>query len=328
MKNLKLSKVAVITSGGDVPGLNACIRSIVKIALINNIEIIGIENGFDGLISGKFIPLYEKDVINILNAGGTILKSSRSKKFKTKAGRRQAYENIKKENIDAIVLIGGDGSLRGASIFTKEYKVNFICIPKTIDNDISHTDVCIGYDTALNTITEAIDRIRNTSQSHQRIYVIEVMGRDSGHLAFNAGIAGGANLISIPEIDISLKNLKNVINTHFKINDSALLFIVAEGKLKNGAKTVTNYLHKIIPKSDIGVCVLGHIQRGGIPSASDRILATKLGYEAIDAILKGKKNCMLGMQKNTICFTPINLIRRHHLNIDASTLHFIKAVIN
>lgn len=319
----KIKKVAVMTSGGDAPGLNACIRAVVRTATFNRLKIVGIQHGFEGLISGDFIPMNANTVSNIIQLGGTILKSSRSERFKTKEGRLMAYKKIKKENIDAIVLIGGDGSFEGAKIFTKEHDIPFIGIPKTIDNDISGTDVCIGYDTALNTATQAIDKIRDTAQSHERIFIVEVMGRDSGYIAYGAGLAGGAEAILVPETKADDKNLKEVLKHGWNRNKSSLIIVVAEGDESGGALKVADDVKKIMPSHYVGVCILGHIQRGGSPSAADRILASKLGYAAIGALLEGKSNVMTGMQKNDICFTPLEQVKRHHLDINQNLLNMM-----
>jgi len=319
----KIKNIAVMTSGGDAPGLNACIRAVVRTAIFNKLNVVGIQHGFEGLISGDFIPMNANTVSNIIQLGGTILKSSRSERFKTKEGRLVAYENIKKENIDAIVLIGGDGSFEGAKAFTNEHDVTFIGIPKTIDNDIFATDVCIGYDTALNTAMQAIDKIRDTAQSHERIFVVEVMGRDSGYIAYGAGLAGGAEAILVPETKADDKNLKEVLRHGWNRNKSSLIIVVAEGDESGGALKVADDVKKYMPSHYVGVCILGHIQRGGSPSAADRILASKFGYGAIGALLEGKSNVMIGMRKNDIYFTPLEQIKRHHLDINQNLLNMM-----
>ncbi|MDO9001078.1 MAG: 6-phosphofructokinase [Bacteroidota bacterium] len=322
-ENKKIKKIAVMTSGGDAPGLNACIRAVVRTAIFNKLKIVGIQHGFEGLISGDFIPMNANTVSNIIQLGGTILKSSRSERFKTKEGRLMAYKKIKKENIDAIILIGGDGSFEGAKTFTKEHDIPFIGIPKTIDNDIFGTDVCIGYDTALNTATQAIDKIRDTAQSHERIFIVEVMGRDSGYIAYGAGLAGGAEAILVPETKADDKNLKEVLRHGWNRNKSSLIIVVAEGDESGGALKVADDVKKYMPSHYVGVCILGHIQRGGSPSAADRILASKLGFEAIEGLLKGKRNVMVGIKRNEIHFTPLQKVKRHHLDINDNLLKMI-----
>ncbi len=319
----KIKKIAVMTSGGDAPGLNACIRAVVRTAIFNKLKIIGIQHGFEGLISGDFISMDANSVSSIIQLGGTILKSSRSERFKTKEGRLMAYKKIKKENIEAIILIGGDGSFEGAKAFIKEHDIPFIGIPKTIDNDISCTDVCIGYDTALNTATEAIDKIRDTAQSHERIFIVEVMGRDSGYIAYGAGLAGGAEAILVPETKADIKNLEHTLKDGWNRNKSSLIIVVAEGDESGGAYKIAEMVKKYMPSQYVGVCILGHVQRGGSPSAADRILSSKLGYAAIEALLKGKSNVMAGMKKNDICFTPLSQIKRHHLDINQNLLNMM-----
>jgi len=322
----KIKKIAVMTSGGDAPGLNACIRAVVRTAIYNQLQVVGIQHGFEGMISGDFIPMNANSVSNIIQLGGTILKSSRSEQFKTKEGRLMAYEKIKKEGLDAIVLIGGDGSFEGAKVFTNEHDVSFIGIPKTIDNDISDTDVCIGYDTALNTAMQAIDKIRDTAQSHERIFIVEVMGRDSGYIAYGAGLAGGTEAILVPETKADYCNLEQVLKKGWDRIKSSLIIVVAEGDESGGGFKVAETVKKYMPSHYVGVCILGHIQRGGSPSAADRNLASKLGYAAIEGLLADKTNVMVGMKLNAICFTPLNQIKRHHLDINTNLLKMITAL--
>lgn len=328
MVNNKIKKIAVMTSGGDAPGLNACIRAVVRTAIFNKLKIVGIQHGFDGMIAGDFISMNANSVSNIIQLGGTILKSSRSERFKTKEGRLTAYKKIKKEKIDAIILIGGDGSFEGAKVFTKEHDVPFIGIPKTIDNDISGTDVCIGYDTALNTATHAIDKIRDTAQSHERIFIIEVMGRDSGYIAYGSGLAGGAEAILIPETKADDKNLQRVLKRGWNRNKSSLIFVVAEGDESGGALKIADTVKKYMPSHYVGVCILGHVQRGGSPSAADRILASKLGFEAVEGLLNGKKDVMVGIKKNEIHFTPLHRIKKHHLDVSNNLMRIINTLTN
>jgi len=325
-KNTK--KIAVMTSGGDSPGLNACIRAVVRTAIYNGLSIVGIQHGFEGMINGDFIPMDAQTVGNIIQLGGTILKSSRSEQFKTKEGRILAYQSIQKENIDAIILIGGDGSFEGAKKFTGEHDVPFIAIPKTIDNDISGTDVCIGYDTALNTAMQAIDKLRDTAQSHERIFIVEVMGRDSGFIAYGSGIAGGAEAILVPETKADYANLENILNKGWNRKKASLIFVVAEGDETGGAYKVADLVKKHMPERYVGICVLGHVQRGGSPTASDRILASNLGYNAVISLLEGKYNVMVGMKKNEISFTPLSEVKKHHLDINDNLLKMLTTLTN
>ncbi len=323
MNSSKIKKVAVMTSGGDAPGLNACIRAIVKTASYNNLIVLGVNRGFDGLIEGDFIPLREAEVNNIIQIGGTILKSSRSVKFKTKQGRKEANKKIVSENIDAIFLIGGDGSFQGAKVFIQEFDIPFIGIPKTIDNDIYGTDACIGYDTALNTAMQAIDKIRDTARSHGRIFVVEVMGRDSGYISYGTGIATGAETILIPETREDNDNLKRLLKKALNENISSLIIIVAEGDESGGALKVADTVRKHLPSSDVEICILGHIQRGGSPTAADRILASRFGYAAVKYLLEGGSNVMVGLQKNQIHFVRLNKIVRQHLHVNKELLKMI-----
>lgn len=309
-----------MTSGGDAPGLNACIRAVVKTAIFHNLKVVGIQHGYDGLISGDFIPLTSDTIANIIQLGGTILKSSRSEEFKTIEGRKKAYEKIKEEKIQVIILVGGDGSFEGAKTFIQEFDIPFIGIPKTIDNDISNTDVCIGYDTALNTAVEAIDKIRDTAESHEKIFVVEVMGRDSGFIAYGAGIACGAEAILIPETKIDELTLQQLITNNRNKKGQSTIIIVAEGDENGGGKKIVDKMKLTIPAQKIGLCVLGHIQRGGNPSAADRILASTFGYSSIQAILEGKRNIMIGINKNEFSYTPLQQIKKHHLEIDHDLL--------
>lgn len=324
MSQSEIKKIAVMTSGGDVPGLNACIRAVVRTAIFHQLKIVGIQHGFEGMIAGNFIPLHAQSVSNIIQLGGTILKSSRSELFKTKEGRLMAYEKIKQENIDAIVLIGGDGSFAGVNAFIQEYAdIPFIGIPKTIDNDIAGTDICIGYDTALNTAMEAIDKIRDTAESHERIFLVEVMGRDSGYIAYGAGLASGAESILIPETKADYDNLEKVLKKGWDRKKSSLIIVVAEGDENGGAYKTAEMIKKYMPTHYIGICILGHIQRGGSPTAADRILASKFGYTAVIALLDGKQNVMVGIQKNELCFTSFEEVKKQHLDINQSTLNMI-----
>ncbi len=321
-----MKKIAVLTSGGDAPGLNACIRAVVRAATFNGLEVAGIQHGFEGMIESQFIPLDASSVSNIIHRGGTILRSSRSERFKTKEGRAAAYQNLKLANIEAVILIGGDGSFQGAKAFISEHDLPWLGIPKTIDNDISGTDAAIGYDTALNTATQAIDKIRDTAESHERIFVVEVMGRDSGYIAYGAGLAGGAEAILIPETGADYENLERLLQKGWSREKSSLIIVVAEGDESGGASKVAALLKKFFPDRYIGICILGHTQRGGSPTSADRILAGKLGVAAMDALLSGSKNVMVGMAKNEITFTPLEKITRHHLDVNRNLLRLMEVL--
>lgn len=321
-----MKEIALMTSGGDVPGLNACIRAVVKAAAYYNIKVSGIKGGFEGMITGDFVSMNTSKVNNIIHLGGTILKSSRSERFETKEGRKMAYQKLKDKGIEAIVIIGGDGSLKGAEVFSEEYKdISFMCIPKTIDNDVSGTDYCIGYDTALNTAMGAIDKLRDTAESHNRIFVVEVMGRDAGYIAYGAGIACGAEGILIPETTADMVYLQSKFNKKgWNKSKTSLIIIVAEGDESGGAFKVAEQIKEISPGKDIRVSVLGHIQRGGSPTSFDRILASKLGVSAVEFLLEGKKNSIVGFIKNEVTITPLSKAKKKNIAVNKKALTFME----
>lgn len=320
-----MNKIAILTSGGDVPGLNACIRAIVKAASYYDINTLGIKGGFDGMINGDFTNMDVPSVNHIIHLGGTILKSSRSDRFKTEEGRKTAYRQLNEAGIDAVILIGGDGSLQGGRIFSEEYKdIPFMGIPKTIDNDISGTDHCIGYDTAINTAMEAIDKIRDTAESHNRIFIVEVMGRNAGYIAYGTGIASGADGILIPETPADLEYLKNSFTKDHNRKKNSLIIVVAEGDESGGALIIAEKVRKYAARRDIRISVLGHIQRGGSPTAFDRILAARLGVAAVENLLKGEKNRMVGIIKNDISVTPLADVKNRSMNMDKDALKFLE----
>lgn len=310
-----ISTIAVLTSGGDAPGLNACIRAITKAALYHNLKVIGIHRGYEGLIDGDFFELNAVAVNHIIQNGGTILQSSRSERFKTPEGREIAYQQLKKAGIDAVILLGGDGSLSGSAVFASTYDIPLIGIPKTIDNDIFGTDFSIGFDTATNTAMEAIDKIRDTAESHNRIYFVEVMGRDAGFLAYHAGIGTGAEAIFIPETETNLPQLYNLIEKIEEQNLHSLIVVVAEGDEMGGAYKISKKVKEHFPQLNTAVSVLGYIQRGGSPSCADRLLATRLGVAAVDALLEGRSKVMIGEIKGEIAFTPLEWVTKRQLEI-------------
>lgn len=313
-----------MTSGGDAPGLNACIRAVVRSSLYHGMDIVGVQHGFEGLIEGQFISLNATSVSNIIHLGGTILRSSRSERFKTPEGRKIAYQNLVREGIEAVILLGGDGSLKGAMRFTNEYEIPFIGIPKTIDNDISGTDFAIGFDTALNTAMQAIDKIRDTAESHHRVFVVEVMGRDSGYIAYGAGLAGGAEAILVPESNADFTQLERTLQQGWTRQKASLIIVVAEGDETGGAQKVTKLIEKCLPGRYIGYCILGHTQRGGSPTSADRILGARLGVAAIKALLAGEKNVMVGMVKGEIMMSPLEKVKRHHLQMTKEVLGLLE----
>ncbi len=300
----RIKRLAVFTSGGDAPGMNAAIRAVVRTGLSYDLEVFGILRGYKGMINNDFIPLYSKSVGHIIQQGGTILRTARCAEFRTEEGRKKAYENLKKNKIDAVIVIGGDGSFSGAGIFSAEYDIPFVGIPGTIDNDMYGTDFTIGFDTALNTVTEAIDRIKDTATSHDRIFFVEVMGRDAGFIAVRAGIATGAEGVLIPEIDNQEKLLTHFIkkNPHKKSH----IFIVAEGNKGGGAVVLTEAMKKEFPELSIRATVLGHTQRGGSPTAFDRFLASRLGVAAVDALMDNQRSVMVGYKNHEVIHMPFN----------------------
>jgi 6-phosphofructokinase 1 len=315
-----MKKIGVFTSGGDAPGMNAAIRAVVRTCLYNNIEPYGIYEGYKGLIAGEIYLLTSKDVGNIIQRGGTFLKSARCKEFHTKKGRQQAYDNIKKHELDGIVAIGGDGTFTGANIFNREFNIPFVGLPGTIDNDLFGTDYTIGYDTALNTVIEAVDKIRDTANSHNRLFLVEVMGRDAGFIALRSGIAVGAEGILIPETQTYINELVAKLESGTKNHKNSMIVIVAEGDDAGGAYEITEQLKQKCPNYDARVTVLGHIQRGGSPSALDRVLASRLGNAAVDALLANKTNLMIGVVNNQISYTPFSKAIKHHQKLNTNLL--------
>src|SRR5690554_1071613 len=300
-----INKVAVLTSGGDAPGMNAAIRAVVRACAYNGLKCVGVYRGFAGLIEADFKDLDARSVKNLVNRGGTFLKSARSKEFRTAEGRLKAFQNLKKESIDALVVIGGDGSFAGASTFVKEFGFPVVGIPATIDNDINGTDYTIGYDTALNTVVEAVDKIRDTANSHNRLFLVEVMGRDAGDIALNAGIGAGAEEILIPEQDMGRERLLESLDRSKKSGKTSSIVVVSEGdQIGKNIFELADFLESNLKEYEIRVTVLGHIQRGGAPSCYDRVLASRLGVGAVDAILEGKSNVMIGIVHNRIVSVP------------------------
>jgi 6-phosphofructokinase 1 len=297
-----MRKIAVFTSGGDSPGMNACIRAVVRTAIYYNIEVLGIMNGYEGMINNDVIKLEASSVANIIQRGGTILKSSRSEEFRTVEGRKKAYDNIINNEIEGLICIGGNGTYTGAGIFYEEFGIPSIGVPGTIDNDLFGTDFTIGYDTALNTAMEAIDKIRDTADSHNRVFLVEVMGRDSGFIALAVGIAGGAEAILVPEDQKDEIKLYDIFTRNKGRKKSFSIIVVAEGE-HGGAINAATKLKQKFPELDIKTTILGHIQRGGSPSARDRILSTRLGVSAVERLIEGGKNECVGMINNNIKFT-------------------------
>ena len=303
-----------MTSGGDAPGMNAAIRAVVRACSYYNVECIGIYRGYQGLIEGDFENLTSRHVSNIINRGGTILKSARSTEFRTEEGRKKAYDQLKNAEIDAIVLIGGDGTFTGGMIFNNEYDFPCIGIPGTIDNDIFGTNYTIGFDTALNTVVEVIDKIRDTASSHNRLFFIEVMGRDAGFIALNAGVGAGAEEILIPEENLGLERLLEALKRSKRSGKSSSIVVVTEGdKIGKSVFELANYVEENLPEYEARVSVLGHMQRGGSPSCFDRVLATRLGVKAVELLLDGKTNLMVGLVNNIVETTELeHAVKGHH----------------
>ncbi len=322
--NNSMETLGVFTSGGDAPGMNAAIRAVVRTAKYYHKTVKGIYRGYEGMIDGEFVLLENHSVSNIIQRGGTFIKTARSERFHTKEGRKQAYENLKKEGIDGLVAIGGDGTFRGALAFMAEYDMPIIGIPGTIDNDLFGTDFTIGYDTAINTVVEAVDKIRDTAGSHDMLFFIEVMGRDAGFIALRSGIAVGAEDILVPEEHTSIEDLINVLHYDRRNNKTSGIIMVAEGDGLGGAYQVAEKVKQQLPDFQTRVTVLGHIQRGGNPSCMDRVLASTLGYEAVRGLLNGKKGVMAGLLNKIVSFTPFEKATKHHQEINKDMLEMAK----
>ncbi|RZJ49637.1 MAG: 6-phosphofructokinase [Chryseobacterium sp.] len=320
MKESAVKKIAVLTSGGDSPGMNAALRAVVRTANYYNIECYGVREGYNGLINDDFLKMGPRSVKNIINQGGTILKSARSKEFMTKEGRQKAYDNCVKYGIEALVCIGGDGTFTGAKIFNEEFGIRVIGVPGTIDNDIFGTDNTIGYDTALNTAMDAIDKIRDTATSHNRVFFVEVMGRDAGFIALNSGLATGALDILIPEKKDSMDELFANFRNAEKTGKASSIVVVAEGEKLANIYELAEQTKVEFPDYDIRVAILGHIQRGGSPSCADRVLASRLGYGAVVGLMEGQNSVMAGMRSNDIVYTEIEEAIKKHNEINKDLL--------
>lgn len=319
----KIKCIGVLTSGGDAPGMNAAIRAVTRAAIYNGLTVKGIYRGYKGLVSGEIADFKSQNVSNIVQLGGTILKTARCQEFKTPEGRKQAYDNMKAEGIDALVVIGGDGSLSGARVFAEEYDVPCIGLPGTIDNDLYGTDTTIGYDTALNTILDAVDKIRDTATSHERLFFVEVMGRDAGFLALNGAIAAGAEAAIIPEYNTDVDQLEEFIKNGFRKSKNSSIVLVAESKSNGGAMHYAERVKKEYPQYDVRVTILGHLQRGGRPTAHDRILASRLGTAAIDALMEGQRNVMIGIDHDKVVYVPFTKAIKNNKPINSELLNVL-----
>ncbi|MCI6327857.1 MAG: 6-phosphofructokinase [Bacteroidales bacterium] len=302
----QIKTVGILTSGGDAPGMNACIRAITRTAIFNGMKVMGIYRGYEGLINGEIKEFTSESVSNTIQRGGTILKTARSMEFMTPEGMQKAYDNLVKFGIDALIVIGGNGSLTGAQNLAREYDYPVIGLPGTIDNDLYGTDSTIGYDTALNTIVDCVDKIRDTATSHDRIFFVEVMGRDAGFLAQNSAIAAGAEAAIIPEDQTDVDQLEQFISRGFRKSKNSSIVIVSESKKDGGAMYYAERVRKEYPQYDVRVTILGHLQRGGTPTACDRILASRLGHASIEALKEGQRNVMVGIHNDQIVYVPID----------------------
>jgi 6-phosphofructokinase 1 len=320
----KIKKIGVLTSGGDAPGMNAAIRSVTRSAVFNGLEVMGIRQGYSGMINSDFIPLEASSVSDIIQRGGTILKTARCEEFRTPEGRLRAYNNLRNAQIDGVVVIGGDGSFTGARLFNEEHDIPFVGIPGTIDNDIYGTDYTIGYDTALNTVVEAVDKIRDTASAHNRMFFVEVMGAEAGFIALFSGIATGAEAIIIPELKDEESDLIKILEPGNSRKKSSSLIIVAEGDEGGGAFALAERVKSIFPDRDIRVSVLGHLQRGGSPSAIDRVNASRLGYAAVEALLDDQKSVMVGIMDDEITLVPFRRAVKLHKDVNHDLVNLAK----
>ena len=318
-----IKSIGILTSGGDAPGMNAAIRAVTRSAIYNGLKVYGIYRGYKGLVTDEIQEFKSQNVSNIIQMGGTILKTARCKEFTTPEGRAQAYEIMKKHEIDALVIIGGDGSLTGARIFAQEFDVPCIGLPGTIDNDLYGTDTTIGYDTALNTILDAVDKIRDTATSHERLFFVEVMGRDAGFLALNGAIAAGAEAAIIPEFSTEVDQLEEFIEHGFRKSKSSSIVLVAESELTGGAMHYAERVKNEYPQYDVRVTILGHLQRGGRPTAHDRIIASRMGVASIQALLEGQRNVMIGIDDDKIVYVPFAKAIKNDKPIDRELVNVL-----
>ncbi|MFN0275994.1 MAG: 6-phosphofructokinase [Chitinophagales bacterium] len=319
-----VKKIGVMTSGGDSPGMNAAIRAIVRTAIYHGIEVYGMNRGFEGMIDGDFYKMQSHDVSNIIQRGGTILKTARSKRFMEKSGRQKAYERLKVAGIDGFVAIGGDGTFRGATVFEEEFGITCVGIPGTIDNDLFGTDFTLGFDTAVNTAVDAIDKIRDTADAHNRLFFVEVMGRDAGFIALSCAIGGGAEAVVIPETETNIENLISILAKGWYHKKSSAIVVVSEHDEAGGAIEIAKKVNEKFKEYDTRIAILGHIQRGGNPSVRDRILGSRLGMASVEALIEGKKNVMAGIINDEVVFTPFANATKHHMEINSTMLKLIE----
>jgi 6-phosphofructokinase 1 len=319
-----MKKIGVLTSGGDSPGMNAAIRAVVRACAYHKVACVGVKLGLQGLIDDMMVEMDARSVKHIIHRGGTILKTARSNDFRTKEGRKKAAENVKKHHIDGLVIIGGDGSFTGGHIFHQEHGIPFVGVPGTIDNDIFGTDFTIGYDTALNTVIDALDKIRDTATSHNRVFFVEVMGRDAGFIALSSGIAAGAQEILIPEKKDRIEDLFESLQHAQEKGKASCIVVVGEGETLGNIYQIAEQTQSKFPDYEVRVTILGHIQRGGTPSCADRVLASRLGVGAVDGLLAGKNDVMAGIRANQLVYTPIEEAIKKHNDIDLDLLRVAK----
>ena len=320
----KIKKIGVLTSGGDSPGMNAAIRAVVRTGLYHGLEVYGIMRGYSGMVEDDIFKMEGRSVANIIQRGGTILKTARCMEFMEHEGRKKAYENLQKRGIEGLVIIGGDGSFRGAQIFSSEFDIPCIGLPGTIDKDIAGTDFTIGFDTAVNTAVEAIDKVRDTADAHDRLFVIEVMGRDAGYIALHSGIATGAENILIPERKTNVDDIIQSLAEKQKRKKLVNIIIVAEGDDFGGGTELSNYIKDKLPQLEVRACILGHIQRGGSPSCFDRVIASRMGYHAVESLLEGRHNVFVGIVNNKMNYTPLNEAVKKKQRINEEWMKIVK----
>ena len=320
----KVTKIGVMTSGGDSPGMNACIRAVVRTGIYHELEVYGITRGYSGMIDNDIQRMDSRSVANIIQRGGTILKTARCKEFMTPEGRAKAYNNLKSHGIDGLVIIGGDGSFKGAQIFSNEFDIPCIGIPGTIDKDIAGTDFTIGFDTAVNTAIEAIDKIRDTADAHDRLFIVEVMGRDAGYIALHSGIGTGAEHILIPERKTDVESIIASLQEKERRKKLVNIVVVAEGDDFGGGTDLANIIKERIPAFDIRVAILGHIQRGGSPTSMDRLIASRMGYSAVECLIEGRHNVMVGIVNNRMHYTPLDNAIKAKQKISDEWLKIVK----
>lgn len=320
----KVTKIGVLTSGGDAPGMNAAVRAVVRTGIYYGLEVFGIMRGYTGMVENDIIPMHSRSVANIIQRGGTILKTARCKEFLQKEGRQKAYNNLKDLGIDGLVIIGGDGSFRGADVFSREFDIPCIGIPGTIDKDIAGTDFTIGFDTAVNTAVESIDKIRDTADAHDRLFIIEVMGRDAGYIALHSGIATGAEHILIPERKTDMEELISSLQEKERRKKLVNMVVVAEGDEFGGGDQVSALVKERLPNIDTRLCILGHIQRGGSPTCLDRLIASRMGYSAVECLLEGRHNVMVGILNNRMQYTLLEKAVKSKQKISDEWMKIVK----